>query len=275
VAAFMTVSPPKGQASIRFGVAAEPYPPFASKDASGQWVGWEIDLMKAVCRAMNEECAIVEASWDGIIPALKANFFDVIWSTMSITRERSALIDFTDPYYTAPNILIGQRNGDLNISPDHLRGKLIGAQAGTIHDRYLKTRYATSLLKNYQTTDEALQDLVAGRLDYMEGDMVNLLNFLETPLGKGCCEFKGQVIDELGPAGGVAGGIRKGDTALREKLNAALKIVRDSGRVPGDLAQVFSVRYFAVGGRQLSEPVRRQGCGHLSRHFSARALRCG
>ena len=40
-------------ADIKFGVAAEPYPPFSSKDASGKWVGWEIDLMDAVCAQMN------------------------------------------------------------------------------------------------------------------------------------------------------------------------------------------------------------------------------
>ena len=40
-------------ADIKFGVAAEPYPPFSSKDASGKWVGWEIELMDAVCAQMN------------------------------------------------------------------------------------------------------------------------------------------------------------------------------------------------------------------------------
>jgi len=40
-------------ADIKFGVAVEPYPPFSSKDASGKWVGWEIDLMDAVCAQMN------------------------------------------------------------------------------------------------------------------------------------------------------------------------------------------------------------------------------
>jgi ABC-type amino acid transport substrate-binding protein len=37
------------EADVRFGIASEPYPPFAWKDASGEWVGWEVDLMNAVC----------------------------------------------------------------------------------------------------------------------------------------------------------------------------------------------------------------------------------
>src|ERR1700742_3367587 len=73
---------------IRFGVAAEPYPPFASKDASGKWVGFEIDLMDAVCAEMKAKCTIVEAAWDGIIPALQSDKFDVIWASMLITDKR-------------------------------------------------------------------------------------------------------------------------------------------------------------------------------------------
>ena len=62
--------------TIKFGVAAEPYPPFSSKDASGKWVGFEIDLMNAVCAEMKANCSIVEVAWDGIIPALQASKFD-------------------------------------------------------------------------------------------------------------------------------------------------------------------------------------------------------
>src|SRR6185503_18333804 len=89
----------EARADLKFGVAAEPYPPFTSKDASGKWVGWEIDLMDAVCAQMKEKCELVEVAWDGIIPALTAKQIDVIWSSMSITAERKQTIDFTTFYY--------------------------------------------------------------------------------------------------------------------------------------------------------------------------------
>ena len=47
-------------ADLKFGIAAEPYPPFESKDATGKWIGWEIDLMDAVCKQLKEKCEIVE-----------------------------------------------------------------------------------------------------------------------------------------------------------------------------------------------------------------------
>src|ERR1700746_3997427 len=82
--------------AIKFGVAAEPYPPFSSKDASGKWVGFEIDLMDAVCAKIQAKCQLVETAWDGIIPALQEKKIDVIWSSMSITDERKQKINLTD-----------------------------------------------------------------------------------------------------------------------------------------------------------------------------------
>src|SRR5688572_26903760 len=105
------------QADIKFGVTAEPYPPYSAKDASGKWVGWEIDLMNAVCKQMNEECELVEVAWDGIIPALTSKQIDVIWSSMSITDDRKKTIDFTDMYYDTPTVIIGPKEGDKDISP--------------------------------------------------------------------------------------------------------------------------------------------------------------
>src|SRR3712207_6737400 len=121
----MLVLPPAGAtADVRFGVVAEPFAPFTFSDASGNWAGWPIDLMNAVCRHMKENCVVVEASWDGMIPSLNAHMFDVIWSSMGITHERKTQIDFTDVYYRAPAILIGAKNGDKDTSADHLKGKI-------------------------------------------------------------------------------------------------------------------------------------------------------
>ena len=156
------------QADLKFGVAAEPYPPFSSKDASGNWVGWEIDLMNAVCKHLNEKCELVEVAWDGIIPALTSKQIDLIWSSMSITAERKKTIDFSNMYYDTPTVIVGAKNGDLDISPEHLKGKTIGVQVSTIHERYVQKYFSGSELKTYQTQDEANNDLAAGRIDYFQ-----------------------------------------------------------------------------------------------------------
>src|SRR6185295_3656794 len=126
----------QAQDVVKVGVAAEPYPPFSEKDAAGNWVGFEMDLYKAVCEDQKLKCELVEVAWDGIIPALQEKKIDVIWSSMSITDERKQVIDFTDMYYDSANVLIGAKSDDAqpdSTKPDSLKGKIIGVQTSTIH----------------------------------------------------------------------------------------------------------------------------------------------
>ncbi len=220
-------------AEIKFGVAAEPYAPYTSKDASGKWVGWEIDLMNALCAQMNEQCTLVEVAWDGIIPALTSKQIDVIWSSMSITEERKKTIDFSDWYYDTPSVLIGPKDGNKDIAPEALKGKVLGVQVSTTHERYAQKYFASAgaEVKTYATQDEANNDLAAGRLDYVQADSTALDAFLKTEQGTACCELKGAVPDDDTILGaGVGAGIRQEDTALKEKINAALAELVKQGK---------------------------------------------
>ena len=232
VAATAFVSAAPAMAEIKFGVAAEPYPPFSSKDASGTWVGWEIDLMNALCAEIKEECKLVEVAWDGIIPALTSKQIDVIFSSMSITDERKKTISFSDMYYDTPTVIIGAKTGDLDIKPEHLAGKTIGVQTATIHEKYVQKYFgAGSTVKAYATQDEANNDLAAGRLDYVQADGSALDAFLKTEQGAACCELKGQVPDDQEILGyGVGAGIRQEDTALRDKINAGIAALAKAGK---------------------------------------------
>jgi polar amino acid transport system substrate-binding protein len=223
----------EAKADLKFGVAAEPYPPFTSKDASGTWIGWEVDLMNAVCAQMKEKCELVEVAWDGIIPALTAKQIDVIWSSMSITADRKKTIDFTMMYYNTPTVIIGAKNGDKDISPEHLKGKTIGVQVSTIHQKYVDKYFgAGSTVKTYQTQDEANNDLAAGRLDYVQADGSALDTYLKTDQGAACCELKGAVPEDAEILGeGVGGGVRKEDTELKAKLDAAISALAKSGEI--------------------------------------------
>ena len=108
-AAAVVMSAQFALADVKIGIAAEAYPPFAEKSADGNWVGWEIEIINAVCAAMNEECEIVPVAWDGIIPALLAKKMDVIMASMSITAEREKTIMFSDKYYNTPAVIVAVR----------------------------------------------------------------------------------------------------------------------------------------------------------------------
>ena len=118
---------------VKIGIAAEPYPPFASLDSSGNWVGWEIEMIDAVCKAAELDCVISPVAWDGIIPFLASQQVDVIMASMSITEERQKTIDFSDPYYNTPSVIVGDKSMDISSDPESLAGKIIGVQASTTH----------------------------------------------------------------------------------------------------------------------------------------------
>ena len=71
--------------TVRVGIAAEPYPPFTTPDASGNWSGWEIEIMEAICEEAKLDCVVTPTAWDGIIPALMSKKIDMIIGSMSIT----------------------------------------------------------------------------------------------------------------------------------------------------------------------------------------------
>lgn len=228
-------------ADIRFGIANEAYPPYTTKDASGKEIGWEIDLMDAVCQQLHEQCTTVDIAWDGLIPALESKKIDVIWSSMSITEERKKRIDFTDKYYSAAASMIGAKDGVAGVTDEQMKGKTIGIAVSTTQSAYFQKHFADiATEKSYATVDESLQDLASGRIDYAFADTGPLKEFLKTDLGKGCCEFKGTVAadDEILGAG-VGGGIRKGDEELKQKLNGAIKAIRANGKYAE-----FNKKYF-------------------------------
>jgi polar amino acid transport system substrate-binding protein len=165
---------------VKVGIAAEPYPPFASPDASGNWTGWEVDLIGAVCKAAELDCVITPVAWDGIIPALTAGQIDAIMASMSITAERMETIDFSDKYYNTPTVIVGAKGDVHHAGCGRACGQDLGVQVSTVHESYAQKHFAGSVaeIKVYQTQDEANQDLVAGRIDATQADSIALDDFL-------------------------------------------------------------------------------------------------
>lgn len=241
-AACLLAAPALAQ-EIKVGVAAEAYPPFTSPDASGNWVGWEIDVINAVCASAQLTCVITPVAWDGIIPSLTSGQIDVIMSSMTITEERMQTIDFSDKYYKTPAVVIGTKGVEMAPTAEGLAGKIIGVQAATIHAAYVEKYFGPTAaeVKQYQTQDEANSDLAAGRIDAVQADSIAMDAFLATEAGMACCEMKGAVADDPVILGkGVGAGVRKGDDALREKINTAIAAVIADGTYDKITANYFA-----------------------------------
>ena len=226
---------------VKVGFAAEPYPPFTSPDANGNWVGWDVDFKDAICKAAKLDCVVVPVAWDGIIPALTSKKIDMIIGSLSITAERQKTIDFSNKYFNSPPSVAGLKDQQFEPTPEGLAGKIIGVQVSTIHQVYAQKHFAPAgaEVKTYQTQDEANQDLAAGRVDAVQADTIAIKAFVDSEAGS-CCDIKGQVapdLEVLGPGVGV--GLRKGDTELKDKVNAAIKAIRADGTY-----DTFTKKYF-------------------------------
>ncbi|TIO51636.1 MAG: transporter substrate-binding domain-containing protein [Mesorhizobium sp.] len=204
------------------------YPPFNTITPDGKVEGFDIDIANALCAQMKVECEIVTQDWDGIIPALQAKKFDAIIASMSITEERKKQVSFTHKYYTTPLSLVALKDSDIaSTEPAALVGKTVGAQASTTQANYAQDVYgkAGAEAKLYPTQEEAVTDLLNGRLDAVISDKFVLVDWMKKA-SDGCCKMIGDVKGTETEAG-IA--VRLEDTALRDRLNAAIDAIVADG----------------------------------------------
>ena len=215
---------------IRVGVEGA-YPPFSYVTPEGELAGFDIDIAKALVAAMGKEIELVPQDWDGIIPALLARKYDAIIASMSITEERKKKVAFSNKYYNTPAKFVSAKGAMDEFSRENIKGKKIGVQRATIHDRYLTDNYGKDVeIKRYATQDEAYLDLVAGRVDMLLADSVAISDgFLKKPEGQNYA-FIGPDLNDpkwFGEGTGIA--IRKQDKDLVEMFNKAIEQIRADG----------------------------------------------
>ena len=246
IAALMIMFSNAQSDSIRIGTEGA-YPPWNSKDASGNLIGFEVELAKELCAIMKHDCTIVEQDWDGMIPGLIMRKFDAIMAGMSITDERLKTINFSKGYAdevaslgvmkgsslegmdTPESINLSKSNSKvLKTLTAALAGKTVGVQTATIHQNFLESGDVGKInIRTYKTQDEVNLDLVAGRIDVALAAAVAFTDYAEK---------SGKPVVLVGPtfAGGAFGngvgvGIRKDDTQLLKDFNKAIKTASKKG----------------------------------------------
>lgn len=201
------------------------FPPMEFSDEEGGYVGFDIDLCTALAHKMGLKLETVSTAWDGIIPALTGDRFDIIMSAMSITPERLEQINFTDPYL--PGILAISAPIDAPITEAaQLAGKVVGVQVDTTGQFAVEEVEGVTEIKKYGTILEAFQDLAAGRVDAVVND---------EPVNAYIIETNEDYKAKFANTGGIVTvndygyAVKKESTALLEALNAALMELRDDG----------------------------------------------
>lgn len=231
---------------VRIGVEAN-YPPFSQMGTDGKFSGFDIDIARALCEQMKAECTLVSQEWDGMIPALNARKFDMVVASMTITDERRKVVDFSDSYYDIPSTFIAKAGAYKDTSPAALKGKTLIVARNTPRARYLALYYKDSQILQVAREADVTMELAAGRGDLGFGSaLAATVAFLKSPEGRGFAKT-GPAINPSGTQDGGTGiAFRKGETALKDKVNAALKAISANG-----VYQRINQQYFDVSIRGL------------------------
>jgi polar amino acid transport system substrate-binding protein len=212
--------------TVIVGTSAD-FPPFEYIE-NGQFVGFDMDLMREIAKIAGFELKFVDMSFDSLIPALRAGQIDVAAAAMTITEERKKVVDFSMPYWTADQSIIVKAGSDLTITV--LFGKYrIGVQTGTTGDLWCtenlveKGLLPERNLKRYDTFILALSDLLNGNIDAIVLDSPVANRFAATKPVK----VVGIIV--TGEQYGIA--VRKGNKELLNKINQALKTLIETGKI--------------------------------------------
>ncbi len=213
-------------------VAIDPtYEPFTFKTADGKPTGFDVDIASALCEQVKRKCVFVEQVWDSMIPGLQAKKYDVIISSLSITADRLKVIDFTDKYYNTPSRVVVKKTVVYS-GPASLKGKKIGVLKGSTQEKYAMGELKTAGVDvvPYEAQDQVYLDIKSGRLDGTVADFVEVNGgFLSKPEGKDFNLVGPELYTEKYFGTGVGIGLRKGETALKNELNTAIKAIRSNG----------------------------------------------
>lgn len=209
---------------IRFASSAT-YPPFESLDSNNQIVGFDIDLAKALCKQMQADCSFTNNPFDSLIPALKFRRYDAIISGMDITAERSKQVAFSQPYYANSAIVIAPKGKFSTL--DALKGKRVGMENGTTHQKYLQVKHPEVTAVAYDSYQNAILDLKNGRLDGVFGDTAVVNEWLKT--NPDLATVGEHITDAQYFGTGLGIAVRPDNKALLTKINAALEAIKANG----------------------------------------------
>ena len=232
--------------TLRVGMECT-YAPFNYKTADGELAGYDVDVAKGVAEIIGADFEYVCQEWDGMIPALLANKFDLIIASMSITEKRMKKIAFSSPYRFSTGQIVGAKKTKVNLfdsagspTPASFNGLKVGLERATTYSSWFEEKLPGADVKLYDGSEPLYLDLQNGRVDLiMTNPMKAHLKFLSKDNGAGF-EFKGPVVDEEKYFGvGVGIGLRQGQPELTARLNGALKKLINSGDLEGYARKIF------------------------------------
>ena len=238
------------------------YPPFNMTTPEGTLYGFEIDMLAEIAKRADFEYEVISQAWDGMIQGLLDSKYDAVIDAVTITEKRQEVMLFTLPYSPDGSAFAVLAESGIEIPGSGtlvnlddaaasapaveaivaaLAGKTVGVQVSTTQsdflDKYLAPRGIT--IRSYQAGADVFQDLMNGRLDAGLSATTNIAPFLEKSSGAAVMTGPTLAGDVMGQ--GVAIVLRKEETEMAERINAALKSMSDDGTLGKMAEQWFGI----------------------------------
>lgn len=198
------------------------FPPYEYHEGK-DIVGIDVEIAKAVAEQMGAKFEVSDMAFDAIISAVDSGKADFGAAGMTVTEDRKKNVDFSDTYATSVQSVIVSENSDIK-SIDDLKGKKIGVQQGTTGDIYATKDYGKDAVQPFPKGVDAVLALGAGKVDAVIIDGNTAKAFVADQKGL-------KLLDSAYAEEEYAICVKKGNTELRDGINAALKELKASGKL--------------------------------------------
>ena len=206
------------------------FPPYEFHEGD-KIVGIDVEICQAIADELGKELVIEDMAFDSVITSVYTGKADLGAAGLTITEDRLKNINFSDPYATAAQVIIIKEDSDI-ASPDDLVGKTIGVQLGTTGDIYAED-IEDATLERYNKGFEAVQALLQGKIDAVIIDNEPAKVYVSQNDGL-------KIVDEAFTYEEYAIAIAKDNTKLLDDVNAAIKKLKDSGKLDEIVAKYIS-----------------------------------
>ena len=227
------------EGKVVVGTSAD-YPPYEYVDESGEYTGFDIELMTEIADRMGVDLEWTDMPFDSLVAAVQEGKIDISISCFNYTEERDEKVDFSDAYYTSEDaFLVAEDFSGTITNPEDVANFKIGVQSGTVQDDWVTTELIDAglmdegNLSRYERVDQAALDLQAGRIEVLVADSV--------PAQALMSQFGGFkiVFEDMLYTGPINIVLPEGDTAIQEEINAIISDLQEEGFI-----DTLALKYF-------------------------------
>ncbi len=199
------------------------YPPMEFMDATGNMVGYDIDLANEIGKEMGADIEFKNIAFDDIFTSLETKQIDAVISSVTITDERKDKYNFSEPYINAGQVMVTLRDaGDSQMTTDSLKGKRVGVQKGTTSEEEALKYTERNLVISYVDYPQAVVALESKKIDVIIVDLT---------AAKGLIDENPSLRISSDPFTNEYYGIamRKEDTYLKEEIDKVILSLQKRG----------------------------------------------